>query len=86
MSESANGERRERRDASRSRAREVAEILKAIVLAIVAVATAWSGYQAALWTQHQAELYGVASKLRIQADGATTIANQERLYNVSTCG
>ena len=60
------------------------EIIAAVVLAIVAVATAWSGYQAALWTGHQAELYGVASKLRVQAEGAATIANQEGLYNAST--
>ena len=90
MSESASGRFKatpdihEQMDTSRTAVRKVAEILEAIVLAIVAVATAWSGYQAALWNGHQAELYGVASKLRIQADGATTIANQERLYNAST--
>jgi hypothetical protein len=55
-----------------------------LVLAIVAIATAWSGYQAALWTGHQSELYGQASKLRVQAEGAATYANQERLYNAST--
>src|SRR5271155_3173400 len=60
------------------------EIVEALVLAIVAIATAWSGYQAALWTGHQAELYGQASKLRVQAEGAATYANQERLYNAST--
>ena len=54
------------------------------MLAIVAIATAWSGYQAALWTGHQSELYGQASKLRVQAEGAATYANQERLYNAST--
>jgi len=54
------------------------------VLAVVAIATAWSGYQAALWSGHQSELYGQASKLRIQADGAATLANQERLYDAST--
>src|SRR3974390_3445091 len=73
-----------KKDASTHGAHKVAEILEASVLAIVAVATAWSGYQAALWTGRQAELYGVASRLRIQAEGATTIANQERLYNAST--
>jgi hypothetical protein len=62
----------------------ILEILEALVLAIVAIATAWSGYQAALWTGHQSELYGQASKLRIQAEGAATFANQERLYNAST--
>jgi hypothetical protein len=60
------------------------ETIEAIVLAIIAVTTAWSGYQAALWTGHQAELYGIASKLRVQAEGAATAANQERLYNAST--
>src|SRR5215469_16185958 len=66
-----------------SLAREVLEIAEAVVLAIVAIATAWSGYQAALWTGHQSELYGVASKLRVEAQGTETTANQERLYNAS---
>jgi hypothetical protein len=62
----------------------ILEIVEALVLAIVAIATAWSGYQAALWTGHQSELYGQASKLRVQAEGAATYANQERLYNAAT--
>ena len=60
------------------------EIAEALVLAIVAIATAWSGYQAALWTGLQSELYGQSSKLRVQAESAATAANQERLYNAST--
>jgi hypothetical protein len=63
---------------------EILEIAEALVLAVVAISTAWSGYQAALWTGHQSELYGQASKLRVQAEGAATYANQERLYNAST--
>ena len=63
---------------------QLLEIGEAVVLAIVAVATAWSGYQAALWTGRQAELYGQAGKLRIQAEGAERFANQERLYDAST--
>ncbi len=63
---------------------ELLEVAEALLLAIVAIATAWSGYQAALWDGHQSELYGEASKLRIQAEGAATFANQERLYNAST--
>jgi hypothetical protein len=62
----------------------ILEILEAVVLAVVAIATAWSGYQAELWTGHQAELYGQASKLRIEADATATYANQERLYDAST--
>jgi len=69
---------------SHSSGREILEIVEAVVLAIVAITTAWSGYQAALWTGHQSELYGQASKLRVEAEGVSTSANQERLYNAST--
>jgi len=62
----------------------ILETVEAVVLAIIAIVTAWSGYQAALWNGHQAELYSIAGKLRVQAEGATTTANQERLYNSST--
>lgn len=65
-------------------AEEAVEIAEALVLAIVAMATAWSGYQAALWTGHQAERYGEASKLRVQAEGIENVANQERLYLAAT--
>src|ERR1700723_3713582 len=70
--------------AGESLGQAILEIVEALVLAVVAIATAWSGYQAALWTGHQSELYGQASKLRVQAEGAATYANQERLYNAST--
>jgi hypothetical protein len=63
---------------------EILEIAEAVVLALVAILTAWSGYQAALWTGQQAVLYGRSGKLRVQAEGAATAANQERLYNAST--
>ena len=62
---------------------EMLEIAEAIVLSVVAIATAWSGYQAALWNAHQSELYGEATNLRVQADSVKTTANQERLYNAS---
>jgi hypothetical protein len=74
----------EHKESSQSLGHEILEIAEALVLAVVAISTAWSGYQAALWTGHQAELYGQASKLRVQAEGAATYANQERLYNAST--
>jgi hypothetical protein len=74
----------EHEESSHSLGHAILEIAEALVLAIVAIATAWSGYQAALWTGHQSELYGQAGKLRVQAEGAATFANQERLYNAST--
>jgi hypothetical protein len=63
---------------------EILEIAEAVVLAVVAIATAWSGYEAALWTGHQAERYGRSSKLRVQAAEVATAADQERLYNAAT--
>jgi hypothetical protein len=74
----------EHHSAPDSLGRQILEIGEAVVLAVVAIATAWSGYQAALWTGHQSELYGEASKLRVQAEGTANTANQERLYNSST--
>jgi hypothetical protein len=74
----------EHKESSQSSGHQILEITEALVLAVVAISTAWSGYQAALWTGDQEELYGQASKLRVQAEGAATYANQERLYNAST--
>jgi hypothetical protein len=68
---------------SSSQQHEMLEIAEAVVLAIVAIATAWSGYQAALWDGEQAKLYAESSKLRIQAEGVATAADQERLYNAA---
>lgn len=68
----------------RLRWERLVEILEAVVLAVVAVSTAWSGYQAARWDGRQAELYGEAATMRIQADQLLTIGGQQRLLDVST--
>jgi len=60
------------------------EILEAAVLAVVAVATAWSGYQAARWDGQQAELYGEASTMRVEADQLLTLGGQQKLLDVTT--
>ena len=76
---------REAQEASEKRRwQELAEIGEVIILAIVAVATAWSGYQAARWDGRQAFQYGTASRLRVQADEADTLGGQQRLLDVST--
>lgn len=67
-----------------SRSVEILEIVEAIVLALVAVTTAWSGYQAALWDGRQDELYEQSTKLRVQAQGLQTSGGQERIYDAST--
>jgi hypothetical protein len=60
------------------------EILEAVVLAVVAVATAWSGYQAARWDGRQAELYASASTTRVEADQQLTLGGQQKLLDVTT--
>jgi hypothetical protein len=55
---------------------EFIEIIEVIVLALVAIATAWSGYQAAKWDGQQSLLYGTASADRFQADAASTAGGQ----------
>jgi hypothetical protein len=63
---------------------ELFEIAEAVVLALVAVATAWSGYHAARWNGHQALLYGTSTRLRVEAGVAATEGGQQRLLDVVT--
>jgi len=63
---------------------ETIEIIEAVILALVAVATAWSGYQAAQWAGKRAEKYAEASRLRVTAEGLATLAGQERIYDSDT--
>src|SRR5437773_4971746 len=60
------------------------EIVEGVVLALVAIATAWSGYQAAKWDGREAELYGKSSKIRLTAEGLLTRGGQQQLYDAST--
>jgi len=63
---------------------EVIEVIEALILALVAVATAWSGYQAAQWAGKRAEEYAKANRLRVTAEGLATLAGQERIYDSDT--
>jgi len=74
----------EQTERERVRWERLVEILEACVLAVVAVATAWSGYQAARWDGRQAELYAMASTQRVEADQALTLGGQQRLLDVTT--
>jgi len=73
-----------RTDAPEPRSDQIVEIVEAILLAVVAIATAWGGYQAARWDGRQAELYGRSSTIRNEADQALTLGGQQRLLDVST--
>src|ERR1041384_3771217 len=70
-------------DTSQSRL-EVIEIIEALILALVAVATAWSGYQAAAWAGKRAQEYAKADRLRVTAEGLATLAGQGRIYDSDT--
>jgi hypothetical protein len=54
----------------------VMEVIEVIVLAVVALATAWSGFQAGKWNARQTELYGKANAQRFQASAASVYAAQ----------
>jgi hypothetical protein len=63
---------------------DLAEVIEAIALGLVAVATAWGGYQATQWHGRQAFLYGRSSTIRIEADEQLTLGGQQRLLDIST--
>lgn len=67
-----------------TRKTKILEVFEAVVLALVAIATAWAGYQAAKWDSVQSLLYGRASKLRVEAQGKAGYATQIQLYNALT--
>jgi hypothetical protein len=60
------------------------EIIEAVVLAIVAVATAWSGYQASRWDARSAEAYNRATRTSVESQEKATLAGQDRLYDITT--
>ena len=63
---------------------ELIEIAEAIILSVIAVATAISGYQAAKWDGRQGFLYGTSARLRVEASLAATEGGQRRLLDVTT--
>jgi hypothetical protein len=59
----------EKEDAERRKHRweEVAEVIEVLVLALAAIATAWSGFQASEWDDRRGLLYGQATTQRFAA-------------------
>jgi hypothetical protein len=66
------------------RRRRWVEIVEAVLLAAVAVATAWSGYQAARWDSLSTSQYSLAARTTVAAQGKMTLAGQDRLYDITT--
>ena len=57
---------------------------EAVVLSIVAVATAWSGYQAARWEAASAKHYALGTRFTVMSQEKATLAGQDRLYDIVT--
>ena len=70
-------------DAEVSRSEKGFEIFATALLAVAALATAWSGYQASLWDGIQSSNYTQASAARTEAAQKHTEANQHRLGDLS---
>jgi hypothetical protein len=58
------------------------EIVATFLLSVAAVATAWSGYQAALWDGIQSSNYTQASASRTRASQNHLEANQDRIIDL----
>jgi hypothetical protein len=71
------------RPAPVSRSEKRFEIIATALLALAALATAWSGYQASLWDGIQSSNYTQASAARTDAAQRHTEANQYRLADLS---
>lgn len=63
---------------------EIIEILEAVLLAVVAVVTAWSGYQAAKWDGESARAYAESARVRIEAERLYLRSGQVLAYDANT--
>jgi hypothetical protein len=66
-----------------SRSEKAIEVFATALLAVTALATAWSGYQASLWDGIQSSNYTQASAARTEAARHHTEANQYRLADLT---
>ena len=64
--------------------RDWVEIGATVLLALAAVATAWSSYQATRWNGEQAKTSGRVNKARIEAARASGLANAQQQVDIAT--
>jgi hypothetical protein len=64
---------------SASRGERVLELSAVALLSLTVLATAWSGYQASLWSGEQSQHYAQSSATRIKAQRASSHAGQSRI-------
>ena len=60
------------------------EVLATVLLAVAAVATAWSGYQATRWNGEQAKAAGTTNRIRIEAARAQGLSEAQTQIDVAT--
>jgi hypothetical protein len=64
--------------------RDRLEIAAALLLALAAVATAWSSYQATRWNGEQAKKASMVNKTRLDASRAADLASSQTQVDVAT--
>ena len=57
--------------------------MAAVLLAVAAVATAWSSYQASRWTGEQAKGFATASASRVESTRSSNLANAQTQIDVA---
>jgi hypothetical protein len=60
------------------------EVVATVILALAAVATAWSGYQASRWHGEQAIAFSRANASRVESTRASNLANAQTEIDVAT--
>jgi hypothetical protein len=73
-----SGSRQERLTADRR-----IDTVAAILLAVAAVATAWSSYQASRWTGEQAKTFSAANAARVESTRSSGLANAQTQVDVA---
>jgi hypothetical protein len=60
------------------------EVVSTVVLALAALAVAWSGYQASRWTGEQAKAFSRANAARVESTRWSNLANSQTEIDVAT--
>ena len=64
--------------------RDWIEVAATVLLAVAAVSTAWSSYQATRWNGEQAKTSAAVNKTRLEAARASGLANAQQQVDVAT--
>ena len=67
----------------RSTADRRIDTIAAVLLAVAAVATAWSSYQASRWTGEQAKAFAPANAARVESTRSSNLANAQTQVDVA---